>query len=482
MSDFLSQPWFIWALAITAGFPLLAALLGQVLGKAETSKSPVATSLWYAVNFLLPASAFYLIFRYVAGTASENTSTRILLTTVLVLAIYVGVAIFNAVFFASAPRDTWRGRTPRLLRDIILGIMVAVGGAVVLAQVWQQDVTALVTALGIGSVILGFALQETLGNVMLGLSLLMERPFSEGDEILIGDHEGLVEEINWRATRIEVDGDIVIIPHAIAAKETIVNLSRPRDNTPVSVTVGFSYTHPPNQIRAMLDEALAATEGATVRPEKPELGVFVEEFADSSINYKVQFLAASAELKEKIIDRFMTRVWYAAQRNGFNIPFPIRTVYNHDADSIVSDPGGEALTQLKSSKFLTGSIDPDSLDKWVREARLEHYSDGETVVRQDEQVPSLYIVIAGSALMKCLDDDGRLYELYELGRGEFFGETTVLSGTDSPYSVEADGDLEVLAVPTNDMHRLVENKPSLAIEIGQIMEIRRKAVASAGHR
>ena len=480
MSDFAGRPWFIWSMAIVVLFPLLAALLGQWLGGLERRGSPLARSMRHVVNVLLPVAAFFLILRFVAEAPPEGTSNRVVLTLVLVLAIYASVSIFNAVFFGAAPSDSWRGRTPRLLRDIILSIFVAIGGAIVLAQVWDQDVTAILTALGVGSVILGFALQETLGNVMLGLSLLMERPYAEGDEIGIGEVEGLVEEINWRATRIEVDGDIVIVPHSVAAGETITNFSRPALETPVALDVGFAYEHPPNQVRAMLREVIEAADGARIDDTKPELGVFVTEFGDSSINYTISFLARSAETKERVIDNVMTLVWYGAQRGGFNIPFPIRTLHHLRPNDGTAEMATQAVATLAESSFTNGSIEAADLDRWVRGARLRHYSNGETVVQQGTQSAELGVIAAGEALLRVRMSGGAVHDLYKLGRGDFFGEGTLLSGIDSPYLVEARSDLEVLALPAEDVRRLIEKKPSLAIEIGQIMDMRRQAMLKAG--
>ncbi len=181
---------------------MASAVLGQLLAAATNRRLSIANSLWYALNLLLPVSAFFLIFRYIAGVTADDVGNRVLLTISLVLIIYVVVAIFNAIFFGMASPESWRARTPKLLRDIILALLVMIGGGIVASQVWNQNVAGMFTALGIGSVILGFALQETLGNIMLGLSMLMERPYLEGDNVKIGGTEGRVEEINWRATSL----------------------------------------------------------------------------------------------------------------------------------------------------------------------------------------------------------------------------------------------------------------------------------------
>jgi small-conductance mechanosensitive channel len=477
MQGILSQSWFVWALAIVIGFPLLSAVLGQVLAIVEKRQFSFATSLWYALNILLPVTAFFLIFRYVGGASPENVGNRTLLTVALVLVIYVAVAIFNSIFFGAAPPESWRARTPRLLRDIILGLMVIIGGGIVASQVWDQNVAGIFTALGIGSVILGFALQETLGNIMLGLSMLMERPYLEGDTVKIGGTEGKVEEINWRATRLSSGADVVIIPHAIAAKEIITNFSRPEPGTQGSVALGFGYDHAPNHVKSMLLEAISKIDEVL---EAPAPSITIETYGDSAIVYKTSYAVGDPSHKDKVKDRFLTTVWYAAQRAGVSIPYPIRTVYSFDGKDAQPKPEQKVVAELSSTTLLNGiALDAEALDSWVKNAKMQHYSAGETAVKQGEQVPYLFIMVSGRAKLTCRASDRKSYDLYELSRGDFFGETTLLSGADSPYSVEAQTDLEVLSLAVSDVNRLIEHKPSLAMEIGQIMDVRRKAVLAA---
>ncbi len=427
---------------------------------------------------LLPVSAFFLIFRYIAGVTADDVGNRVLLTISLVLIIYVVVAIFNAIFFGMASPESWRARTPKLLRDIILALLVMIGGGIVASQVWNQNVAGMLTALGIGSVILGFALQETLGNIMLGLSMLMERPYLEVDNVKIGGTEGRVEEINWRATRLASGADVIIIPHAIAAKEIITNYSRPQPGTQSSITLGFGYGHAPNHVKAMLLDVITTTDGVL---KSPAPSVVVENFGDSAINYTISYSVAEFGEKAKVRDRFMTAVWYASQRSGVVIPYPTRTVYKLDEKDAFPDRLQKALSLLGDTTLLRGlNISTDSLDQWFGDAKLQHYAAGETVVRQGEQVPYLYVIVTGTAKIRCSAADRLLYDLYDLNRGEFFGEATLISGADSPYSVEAVSDIEILSLSKDDVHRLIGRKPSLAMEISQVMTARRKVVAGAG--
>lgn len=101
---------------------------------------------------------------------------------------------------------------------------------------------------------------------------------------------------------------------------------------------------------------------------------------------------------------------------------------------------------------------------------------GEKVVRQGYPGNALYITIAGQAVITVTDDSGKEHEVVTLTRGEFFGEMALFSSEPSPVSVTAVDDLEVMVIYSDVVNKMIERQPSLAREIGQIIEARRKAI------
>jgi small-conductance mechanosensitive channel len=476
---FYAQDWMTWAIAIVIGFPLLAAVLGQILAWSEKRELSFANSLWFALNFLLPLTAFYLIFRFVVGAPPENTANRLLLTLALVLLIYVTVSVFNAGFFGAAPSESWRARTPKLLRDIILGIMVIVGGGIVASQVWDQNVAGIFTALGVGSVILGFALQETLGNIMLGLSLLLERPFSEGDWVTIGDVEGEVVEINWRAVRIRTRaGDTVVIPHGIAAKERLTNNTVPETTEWIHEIVGFDYESPPGEVKETLLEVLSSTPGVM---QNPAPKVHVASYGDSAINYKIIFAVSHPREKLTVQDEVLTRIWYAAKRANINVPFPIRTIYNFDGAAVAKEHAEMARSRLSQVPLFKVRFNEGQLADIEKKSTKIAFAPGEYVVRQGQLSPAFFIIDRGSVELRSNVHDGKSVTLYELGKGDFFGEDTLLSDSDARYNIVATSNLSVISIDIEYLQDFVERYPATVRDITQVMETRRKAIHNAMH-
>jgi small-conductance mechanosensitive channel len=131
---------------------------------------------------------------------------------------------------------------PKLLIDLSRLILILVGTAVVAAAVWNADLAGVATALGVSSIVIGLALQDTLGSIMSGIALLFERPFTVGDWIRVGEIVGQVLDMSWRSVRIlTLDREMIIIPHKFISNEIIRNYNQPHRIHAERVKIGFSY-------------------------------------------------------------------------------------------------------------------------------------------------------------------------------------------------------------------------------------------------
>ena len=106
--------------------------------------------------------------------------------------------------------------------------------------------------------VVGFALQDTLGNLFAGLAIQIEKPFRVGHWVQFGDREGQVQEITWRATKLRTKaGQFLIVPNSVISKEPVLNYSEPTVPTRLEVEIGASYATPPNEVKRAIHEALA---------------------------------------------------------------------------------------------------------------------------------------------------------------------------------------------------------------------------------
>jgi len=469
---------WLWAIALIVGFPLTVVLLGEIIHRLQKSRKPLATTLQIIRNLVLPVLIFLLFTRYVLQLPPSDERVRGIQTLLWIFVIHAALSLLNTILFEQAKANTWQAKVPKLLIDLSRLFLVLLGTAIVLATVWNADLAGLVTALGVSSIVIGLALQDTLGSVMSGIALLFEQPFSVGDWLQVGDLVGQVIDINWRSVRlITFEREMVIIPHKLISSEVIRNFSRPQPIHAERIQIGFSYKDPPNLAKYVLRTTALETQGIL---SDPEPYIFTLGYDDSAITYEVKFFIEDYADLEEIRDRFMTRVWYAAQRNNLNIPFPIRTLYHFHGPTSRAEGSKKFAESLDSiPDFVPLERDQKNLKTLSPEINLKHFGAGECVIQQGCPNNALYIVIVGEATMTVIDQNGYEQEVLQIKTGEFFGEMTLFSGEASMISVIATQDLELMMISANEVDKMIDRQPNFSREISQVLEIRRRAVYNA---
>ena len=200
---------------------------------------------------------------------------------------------------------------------------VFVLGILVVLALFGVNVTPLFAVLGGLSFILGFALQETLGNLASGLMIMVLKPFDTGDYIQVGGSSGFVDEMSVVSTKIRTfDNQIIIVPNSKIWGDVITNVSA-SDERRVDLVFGIAYSDNAAQAIDVLKELVAQHELCLKTPE-PE--VFVGELGDNSVNIFCRPWSKS--------DDYWTVYWdltgQAKERfdeEGISIPFPQRDVH-----------------------------------------------------------------------------------------------------------------------------------------------------------
>lgn len=310
--------------AIIVAFPILFFLTGIVIRRREAAGRS-ATPPRIMRYLVLPSAFAYLFSQQILRLPPEHLSVKITETILTVFAMSFLFSAMNYLLFSEHNILTGRETIPKLGRDVLNFILSLVAGAFVLSSVWGLDLGNLLAALGVSSLVVGLALQQVLGNLFNGISLLMARPFKKGDWVQIGDDRGRVVDFTWRSVKIVTRFDeLVIIPNNVMSIGTIRNFSRPGRKHAEIVTVGFSYQHNPKDVKAALLEMALSTEGILHQPEPEPLTLSYDDF---SINYGVKFFIADYEDEVTLRDRLMTRIYDTAENHGLQIPFPIRHVH-----------------------------------------------------------------------------------------------------------------------------------------------------------
>jgi len=317
-------------------------------------------------------------------------------------------------------------------------------------------------------VVIGFALQDTLGNAFAGLAIQSEKPFHVGQWVRVGDYEGRVAEVTWRATKLRTkSGNLVILPNNLVAKEAITNYSEPARPVQLEVIVGASYLVPPNQVKAAILEAVRHCSSVLAAPA-PD--VLLQSFDDSAITYKARFWIDDYATDEMSRDEVRTAIYYSFQRHDIDIPWPIQVQYEKEWTPPDVDAKVEEKDRLLASVDIFSTLAPDLRREVALNAPMATYGSGETIVRQGEDGQSMFVVASGSVSIVL---EPAREEVARTRSGGYFGEMSLLTGEPRSATVLASGDVVVLEINADLFRRMAVAHPEAIERIGMAAVARR---------
>ncbi|MBI1976496.1 MAG: mechanosensitive ion channel family protein [Candidatus Omnitrophica bacterium] len=215
--------------------------------------------------------------------------------------------------------------TQNITRIVIFSI-----GVLILLNNLGISITPLLTALGVSSLAVALALQDTLTNLFAGVHILMGKGIRIGDYIeLDSGIKGYVTDITWRATRIRtLPNSIVIIPNAKLSQTVVTNYYLPDKEIAVLVEVGVHYDSDLKKVEQVTcevgKEVMREVTGGVVGFDP---FIRFHTFADSSVNFTVILRGKEFVDQYLVKHEFIKRLHERFKKEGVIIPFPIRTVY-----------------------------------------------------------------------------------------------------------------------------------------------------------
>jgi small conductance mechanosensitive channel len=247
----------------------------------------------------------------------------------LALALVVLVVALVASRYAvrGVERGMRRGKvdeTVQRLVSMLLQVSLAIISVLTALSVAGISVGAALAGLGLAGLALAFALQSILENFVAGMLILIRKPFRRGDQIISGEFEGTVDDIDLRVTRlVDYDGELVLIPNATVFTEPLINLTK-RGRRRTRVTVGIDYRDDHDAAGAILRDAAAAVEGVLADPAP---NAWVVELGESSVDFEVNYWTMPDIRSVRVTqDRVLRACKTAIEGAGMTIPWPIRTL------------------------------------------------------------------------------------------------------------------------------------------------------------
>jgi small-conductance mechanosensitive channel/CRP-like cAMP-binding protein len=385
---------------------------------------------------------------------------------VIILSSTVLIAIVDRCVWDLHFKERHGVMVPKFLSELGRLAILALAVFLVLQLFYDQTIKGLLIAPGIAAVILGLAMQDLVGNVIAGMALQAGKSFGHGDWLIVDNRQGEVIEINWRSTRLKTLDDFCIeIPNREISRQTLINLNRPHRPYAMRIPVMLDNRTPPTRAKNVLLHAVANAKGVLPEP-KPK--VFLKNFGESGNEYEVKFWMDDYHRYSDISDAIRTNIWYALQRHGIRIPYPVRTVQlerpARDKQQEVQTAARFILRHQPLFKCLTD----EQLDALLPRGKVVHFGRGESIIRQGDNGDSMFIIVAGEANVTA-ERKGLSRLVAGMKAGDCFGEMSLLTGELRSATVTANSDCEVVEIDKAVLGQSLKESPELLAQLSELL-------------
>jgi len=312
-------------------------------------------------------------------------------------------------------------------------------------------------------VIIGLALQDTLGNFFAGISLHADRPFQVGDVIVVTQQKltGVVESITWRAIKVRTfQNHIVLVSNSLAAREAIEVAPRENLNARL-VFFNTIYTDSPAKTIHVVRESVRDADNVS---DKITPIVRIRALGDSSIDWEIKYWLDDYAKYNDTDALVRQRVWYALRRNGLTFAFPTRTLHIERNVPVRPITAEDQIADRLSAVDVFSPLSTDELRQLAKATAGHVFAPGETLIRAGDEGSSMFVVHNGRVAVQVADRGGPR-TVAELTEGNFFGEMALFTGEPRTANVVALEETEVLEIGHPAMKHLFETNPSLAESI-----------------
>jgi small-conductance mechanosensitive channel len=411
---------------------------------------------------------------YVGLFANFFHILKILLWMILIISF---VRFVTYIVFLAATRNSGQNEISSLIKTV-LSIVVYILAFFIIFQTQYPGINlgAIFTGSAILGVVVGLALQETLGNLFAGIALQADQPFQVGDVVNITNRGvGVVETVSWRGVKIRTfQNKLLIISNAVLGKESIE--VAPKDNLNARlVFFNTNYSVSPARTAHLVREAIRLAENVS---HKMRPIVRIRELGENGIDWEVKYWLdnyAKYNDSDAIVRR---NIWYAFQREKVAFAFPTRTLH-------IEPKAGEITVEEKINKNaerlnnvpIFAPLSDDETERLAHAAKTRIFAPGEPIVRAGQEGKSMFVIVRGQVDVE-VTENGSQRTINTLGENDFFGEMSLLTGAVRTATVIATEETEVLRIEKAALKPIFESNPELVETIVQMIDERRKVLDS----
>lgn len=471
MSTLLQGSVTFWAAVLIVLLPVLIITAGELQERLRQRESPLVPSVATVRSWVLPLAALYALVVLVFEVDPDNLGPRLIGTALIVS---LAIALLQLVAYGTGlarerAKVPGARHVPQLLLALPRLLALLATGWILFTVVWDVDLTGLFAALGVTSIVISVALQDTLSGLASGFLLLSDRPFNPGDWIKVNDIEGRVLDMNWRSSKIQNrDGDLIVVPNSLLAGGTIANFAEPARLHRVVVPVQVAYSNPPTRAKEMLLAAARTTPGVLSEPPPT---ILVKQIDDPLMGYEAHLWIDDYTIAPRVFSDFGSLVWYHSHRMGVPLPSPAFDLYHHDPVQEAAEAEltpAQVAEHIRTAPLLTDLAEED-IDQLVGASRPVRFSRGETMLKPGVADRNLYVLWEGKARIVATDAPGRFVEL---AAGDVFGILSQPSREHDAPGVVAVDDCEVVIIDAEAAGAVTSRNPDLTRSMNQLTTAR----------
>ena len=453
-----------------------AAVVVALLDRRERRRV-VRVVLLGALGFAIHFAAHLAADSGMRGAAALDLAGR-------AIAAIAAVALVGTLFF-DVLLPLVRMRPPRILRDLAIAAGSIAATLAVLSS-GKVEVVGIVATSAVLTAVIGWALQDTLANVMGGLALQLDGSVKAGDWVTFGETTGLVREVGWRQTSLETrNGDLLVVPNSLFMKTAVTLRGKggvsgaPRERR--WVRFGVESGVAPSAVVACAQEALGREPIVGVDAE-PEPDCVFLDFGDSGSHYAVRYWLTDMFRADPTDSVVRTRLWFALHRAGIPTAFPVRKVIltpdDADARARAADASRAARRAALERVSIFAPLTSEEHDRLAEGMSRALFAAGEAIVLQGAAGHHLYVLTKGRAEVRVSVAGSLERAVATLEAPDFFGEMGLLTGEPRKATVVALTDAEVWRVEKADFKAILEKRPAVAETIAALVSDREVGLAA----
>jgi small-conductance mechanosensitive channel/CRP-like cAMP-binding protein len=468
------EAWADASLLLVAGL-IVSALLAKLPGATQRSRVGAASV----------ALGLHLLTLPILGILAGETSTFYVDVRFFSLAMagFAAINILLIVIFDGVVRRLGAD-PPLILSDVIAALLYLVALVFLLSQ-RGVNLSGLIATSAVLTAIIGFSLQDTLGNIIGGMSLQLEKSIDVGDWIKFGEHSGRVVEIRWRQTSIETrNWETVVIPNSQLVKMPIVVLGK-RGGQPLQwrrwVYFSVDYRHRPTDVIRTCQDAIRISAIAGVADEPPPDCVLLD-MQQGFNHYAVRYWLTNLAADDPTDSVVRTRLYFALKRANIPMAIPPHAVV---MSSESENQQEQAMSELAERRRVLRSVERNlfagleevDLDELAVGLTYAPFAAGEVLTRQGAEGHYLYLISRGRVSIRVSVGDQEV-RVATLEPGQFFGERSLMTGEPRSATAVAETDVVCYRLDKASFAQILHRRPELAEVCAEILALRQNELDS----